>query len=213
MYKVAVIGEKGGIGKTTISLELAVAAERKGNKTAVIDLDSQAAASEWTDRRKAETPWVVPTHAARLKATILEAAAEGVSFIVIDTPANSIHVATEAARVADMVVLPIEPHIYALNTLTKMSDVLLLAGSPAALVVLNKAPIQGRESASAIEFISSQGFKVCPVILYQRAAHRHAANVGLTAAEFAPHSKAADETLALFNHISKLLNKGNGKHA
>ena len=61
MYIIAVVAEKGGVGKTTIALDLAVTALQKGRTVAVIDVDPQATASKWTDRRASEHPWVVPT--------------------------------------------------------------------------------------------------------------------------------------------------------
>ena len=72
---VAVVAEKGGVGKTTLSLTLAVAAVQAGRKVAVLDTDPQSTASKWTDRRDVEMPWVVPTHAARLGAAIEQARA------------------------------------------------------------------------------------------------------------------------------------------
>jgi chromosome partitioning protein len=204
MYKIAVISEKGGVGKTTIALDLAVAAGRKGILAAVLDVDPQATASRWTDRRATETPWVVATPAVRLGAAFKRASSQGVGFVVIDTPPHSAMDAAEAARLADTVLVPVEPHVFSLDTVAKAADLLKLAGNPPAVFLINKAPVQGTESASAVEFITGQGFTVCPVILHLRAAHRHASNVGQVAAEFDASSKAARESQDLFNYLLKL---------
>ena len=143
MYKIAVISEKGGVGKTTIALDLAVTATREGHKVAVLDVDQQATASKWTDRRTEESPWVVPTHAARIGASIEQARAQGVDFIVIDTPPHSSTEAAEAARRADVVIVPVEPHMFALETLGKLADLIRIAGDAPYFVVVNKAPVQG----------------------------------------------------------------------
>ncbi len=83
---VAVVAEKGGVGKTTLALTLAVSATQAGRKVAVFDLDPQATAAQWTDRREAEFPWVLATPAARLDAALTNAKGQGVDFVVIDTP-------------------------------------------------------------------------------------------------------------------------------
>ena len=153
MYKVAVIMEKGGVGKTTVALNLAVAAVQKGRKVAVIDIDQQATASKWTDRRTEEQPWVVPTLTARLPAAIKQAEAQGVDFLVIDTPPHSGAGAVEAARRVDLVLIPVEPHLFTLETLPKLGDLLKLAGNPPALFVVNKAATQGTEGANAAKYI------------------------------------------------------------
>jgi len=213
MYIVAVVAEKGGVGKTTIALDLAVTAVHKGHTVAVIDLDPQATASKWTDRRSTEQPWVVPTHAARLIAAIDQAKSQGVDFVVIDTPPHSSTDAAEAARRADMVLLPVEPHLFALETVSKLADLLKVAGNPPAFFVVNKAPTQGTEGSNALDYITRQGFSTCPVILHLRAAHRHAGNVGKVAAEYEPDSKAAQEVLQLYMYTMQLLKSTRGKDA
>jgi chromosome partitioning protein len=214
MYVIAIVAEKGGAGKTTIALDLAVTAVKKGRKAAVIDVDPQATASKWTDRRSEEQPWVVPTHAVRIAAAIDRARVEGVDFVVIDTPPHSAAEATEAARRADIVLLPVEPHLFSLETVAKQADLLKLAGNPPAFYVVNKAPAQGTEAASAVAYIRKQGFLVSPVILHLRAAHRHAGNLGRTAAEYEPGSKAAYEALQLYTYTIQALNsKGRKNHA
>jgi chromosome partitioning protein len=205
VHIVANIAEKGGSGKTTFALSLAVTAASKGRKAAVIDLDAQATASCWTDRRNAEFPWVVPTHAVRLAAAIEQAKAQGVELVVIDTPPPSAAEAIEAARHANLVVLPVEPHVFSLETVAKHADLLRAAGNPKAFYVVNKAPTQGTEAESAVAYLEQQGHTVSTVVLHSRAAHRHAANVGKTAAEFQPESKAAQEALRLYRYMLTML--------
>ena len=67
---IAIIGQKGGTGKTTTTVELAVTAANAGETVAVIDLDPQANAANWKDRREADNPYVVATPPGRLKQTI-----------------------------------------------------------------------------------------------------------------------------------------------
>ena len=210
---VAVVAEKGGVGKTTLALTLAVAAVQAGRKVAVFDLDPQATAAQWTDRRTQEFPWVVATPATRLDAAIANAKEQGVDFIVIDTPPHAGTDAVEAARRAHLVLVPVEPHLYTLETLPKLGDLLKLAGDTPALFVVSKAAIQGKEAQDAAAYIAGQGFAVCPVTLYLRAAHRHAGNLGQTAQEYEPKSKAADESLQLYMYTTQLLTERGDSHA
>jgi chromosome partitioning protein len=170
--------EKGGVSKTTITLNLAVAALGSGRNAAVIDVDPQATASTWTDRRSQDKPWVVPTLTARLPAAIEQAKGQGVDFVVIDIPPHSDTDAAAAARHAEVVLVPEEPHLFTLDTLPKLADLLWLAGTPPALRVINKAPTQGTEAKNAASYIKSKGFSVCRVVLHARAAYRHSTNVG-----------------------------------
>ncbi len=213
MYTIAVVAEKGGVGKTTLSLTLAVAAVQSGRKVAVFDLDSQATAAKWTDRRDNEFPWVVATPATRLDATIATANSQGVDFIVIDTPPHAGTDAVEAVRRADLVLIPVEPHLYTLETLPKLGDILKIAGDKPALFVVSKAAIQGQEGQNAAQYIREQGFNVCPVTLHLRAAHRHAGNVGQTAQEYEPKGKAAAESSQLYMYTMRLLTNRGRAHA
>ena len=83
---IAVIAQKGGTGKTTLTLALAVAAQLAGKVTAIVDLDPQATASNWSDRREAESPVVVSAQPARLPHVLTSAETSGAAMVLIDTP-------------------------------------------------------------------------------------------------------------------------------
>ena len=69
----------------------------------------------------------------RLRQTLKAAEAAGAAFTFIDTPGKSNSAALEAARVADLVFIPVRPQIFDLETLAAVRDALRLAGSPPAL--------------------------------------------------------------------------------
>jgi len=66
MKTVAIISQKGGAGKTTLAVHLGAAAAEAGHTSAIIDLDPQATAAGWGDRRQVSEPEVVSGQAVRL---------------------------------------------------------------------------------------------------------------------------------------------------
>src|SRR5262245_28524304 len=62
MKTLAIISRKGWTGKTTIGIHLAVAAELRGLRAALFDLDPQASASSWADKRSSPSPAAGAAH-------------------------------------------------------------------------------------------------------------------------------------------------------
>ena len=212
MQTISILGQKGGTGKTTTALALAVAATRAGRSVAVIDLDPQTTATNWADRRKTEDSLsVVSCQVARLRFVLDAAKNEGADIVIIDTPAKSSEAGIEAARSADVVIVPVRPQIYDLETLPAIRDILRLAGDPSAFVVINSAPIQGKRHLEAQEAAESLGFSVCPIVLYLRAAYGDAPTIGQTVTEYEPQGKAALEVEQLYKFTCQHLNKLEGR--
>jgi chromosome partitioning protein len=106
MQTIAIISQKGGTGKTTLALNLAVAAEMSGRPAAIIDLDPQASAKEWSKSRERETPVVVSAHASQLEEILGAARANGAALTIIDTAPHSERDALAGARAADLILIP-----------------------------------------------------------------------------------------------------------
>lgn len=202
MKVVSIIGQKGGSGKTTICLGLAVRAGVIGLRTRVIDLDPQVTALNWSDRRSEEAPSVISSPVSRLSQAVATAEKDGMDLVVVDTPGKSTDAMIAAAKVAHFVVMPIQPQLYDIETIRNVKEVLMLAGNPLATAVVNRAPIQGRRHLETQDAIAAQGLTPCPVVLYARAAHGDAGNVGQTATEYEPNGKAAEELAALYAYTA-----------
>ena len=211
MKTIALLAQKGGTGKTTLALSLAVAAGQSGAVAVVIDLDPQATACNWGDRRQAETPIIVDAQAAPLQQALQRAKAGGVDIAIIDTPARSEQAALAAAKAADLVVIPCRPQIYDLETVPDALEIIRLAGAKPALAILNAVPPRGVRAAQAIEALKGFGLDVCPVLLGQRSAFGDAATLGQTATEFDPRGKAALEIDEAYKYISRLVELGTSK--
>jgi chromosome partitioning protein len=198
MKVVALESQKGGTGKTTIALNLAVAAGRARRAVVVIDLDPQASAAGWKDSRAADKPVVVSAPPTRLPQA-LQAAADGhADLVVIDTAPHAEGTALAAARAADLVLIPCRPGILDLRAIGATVDLVKLARKPAYVVLNAVPPGATRLIEDARAAIAVHGLEIAPVAIEQRAAFSHALTVGQTAQEYEPRGKAADEIARLY---------------
>ena len=211
MRTIALIAQKGGTGKTTLALSLAVAAEQAGKVAIIIDLDPQATACNWADRRKADTPIVVDAHPPRLPKTLEKARQGGVDLAIIDTSARSEQSALTAAKSADLIIIPCRPQIYDLETVPNSRKLIALAGDPPTLVVLNAVPPRGARVDQARKAVSGFGLLVCFPTLGHRAAFGDSGVRGLAALEHQPGGKAAEEIRQVYKYVSSFLSKNENR--
>jgi chromosome partitioning protein len=204
MKIIAIIAQKGGAGKTTLAVHLATAAAKAGYATAIIDLDPQATAASWGDKRTADGPEVISGHATRLAALIEAAHANGADFLVLDTAPNADQTASLAARAADLVLIPCRPAAFDLEAIETTLSLTKAVGKPA-YVVLNAVPSRSGISDEAAASLAGQGAQVAPHRLGQRAAFSHGVIDGRTAQEFEPQGKAAAEIQALYKWVCRLV--------
>lgn len=202
MKTFAIIAQKGGAGKTTLAVNLSVSAEASGYTTALIDVDPQASAAKWGDKRTAETPEVISAQASRLDSFLISAREAGADLVIIDTAPNSDSTALAAAQAADLILIPCRPAAFDLEAIASTVQLARLAGKPA-IVVLNAAPIRGSLIDEARQAIATYSVAVAPTVLHQRAAYSNAVIDGRTAGEYEPGGKAAAEIAALFGWLEQ----------
>ena len=190
MKTVALIAQKGGVGKTTIAVNLAVAA---GVPTALFDLDQQESAVIWADRRKSESPHVEFLTERRLPEGLKAAEKGKFELVIIDTPPAAGPQAFTAAQSADLILIPCRPSLVDLDAIRRTAQLVKSAGVQA-FVIFNAAPHSATtllEDARAI--VEGVGLTAAPVVLRERSAYRASWPLGRTVTESEPKGKAARE--------------------
>jgi chromosome partitioning protein len=105
MKTVAVISQKGGSGKSTLSIHLATEAARAGGKALLIDLDPQGNAVRWAARRGEELPPDVSAESpASIESVLINAVRDGYDIVFFDTAPNADRTALHAAPIRSRVV-------------------------------------------------------------------------------------------------------------
>jgi chromosome partitioning protein len=209
MKILAIISQKGGVGKTTLATALAVAATERGKLAAVFDLDEQATASFWGECRGPQPPPVQDVKIALLQRDLAKAQELGADLIILDCPPKH-EAAILAAQPADFVLIPTKPALFDIRsmraTLTLMQSIGKRCG-----VVLTFCPVAGSQVREARRLIEDIGADVAPVDIHNRVAYQRAQEDGRAAQEYEPEGKAAREVKQLYSYIDKSLH-GVEKH-
>jgi len=204
MRTVAIVTQKGGAGKTTLTLHLAVAAVAAGHNTAIIDLDPQASSAEWGDRREADLPVVISAHSSRLPQEMERIRSNGGDLLLVDTAPHADSVALAATRAADLVLVPFRPNILDLKALMNTVDLIKATGTPFFLV-MNAVPPVGGDSDDAAAMLDELELPICPVRVTNRLGFVRSLTPGLTAQETEPGGKAAQEIEGVYAHMMGLV--------
>ena len=209
MNTLAVLSRKGGTGKTTLTVNLAIAAERAGHNVAIVDLDSQASASEWGDWREADTPAVISVHSARLPQELHKLKQQGITFAILDTPPKIEDIALDAAKAADLAIIPCKLGAFDLKAIEKT----ILVGNMAKCsmrIVFNAVRARSSMLHPAKRAVQVYEVNAAPCIIGDRVVFSHSVIEGLGVMEYEPKGKASIEIQALFRYISKELEAHDG---
>jgi len=206
MKTIAVVSQKGGSGKTTLAVHLAVCAFLRGLRVALIDIDPQGSAYDWNESRPDDDKLAgVKSTAATLAANLHKAATADIDLAIIDTSPHANAEAAIAAQLADFVLIPCRPARFDLKAVAPTVATVQQTRTPFA-VVLNAAPQGFRIAAEArTALMNNSGVVVLAEVVHQYAALAHAVIDGRSVHEYEPHGKATDEIDALYNSITRLL--------
>ncbi len=203
MFTIVMACQKGGSGKTTLCSHLAVEAGLAGKSVVIIDTDPQGGLADWWNAREAETPVYVAVDKSGLKSTLVQLRKHAVDLVFIDTPGQANQDTADAIRLADLVVIPVQPSPNDLRAVSKTVDAVNHHGKPL-LFVINRVTHRVRLTGETAIELSQHG-TVAPVKLHNRTDFAASMIDGRTSRELDAQSKSAAEITELLAYITKRL--------
>lgn len=216
MKTIVIANQKGGSGKSTSTVHLAVAAEEAGDGPVIIsDTDPQGSTGDWFNQRKRSgihTPRYAPLTLSDLSSNLNALSQAGASYLFIDTAPSIGSVNSELFAVADLILIPLNPTPTDLRALVKGLPTIKESGKPFNFVLARVRPNLRNNDGVAMA-LEALGL-VLPARMHERVIYADSFAHGKTAFEIEPKGVASQELAAIWRSLKEriLENKKVVKH-
>ena len=209
MQVIAVLNQKGGVGKTTIAVHLARAFQLSGNKVLLVDSDPQGSARDWAAAKSEQPLTVVGLDRPALVDKDTRRIAD-VGIVVIDGAPQLKDMTVSAIKAADMVVIPVQPSPYDIWATAELVDLVkqrieITDGRVQAAFVVSRVITGTRLGREIFEALDDYGLPILKAQISQRIIYAVSAANGETAMDVEPGGIAAREVRTLADEILGLL--------
>ena len=203
--KMAILNQKGGVGKTTLSVNLAASFARTGSRVLLIDADPQGSALDWAAARQAEPLFPVVGLPKPTLHRDVDQLGTGYDHIIIDGPPRVTELARSAIMAADLVIIPVQPSpldVWAAEEVVKLIDEARIF-KPAlhSVFAINRKIVNTALGRDVREALATYSVSALDASICQRIAFAESAAQGLAVFEAEPDGPAACEIEALRGEI------------
>lgn len=206
--KIAVLNQKGGVGKTTLAVNIAAELARDGSRVLLIDTDTQGSASDWDAARPDSNNVIVVSKTASEAINLhtkIDELAMGYDHTVIDGPASANLVTPAAILSADLVLIPVKPgplDMWASDEMIKrVQDGMMYRPNLKAVFVVNCYQKNTALSRDAHNALGSAAFPVLNSTITQRVVFAESLALGRAVCEVKEGAAAAKEIAQLVREL------------
>lgn len=208
---ISILNQKGGVGKTTLSIHISSTLALAGKKVLLIDADVQRSALDWASSRNSDPIFSVVGISTNTIHKEIQLLKQNYDFIIIDGPPRVYDVARSAIAASDVIIIPVQPSPYDVWSAKEVVDLIKEVREPlqvykkikAAFVINRKISnsVIGRDVVDALEQYSD--IFVLKSTITQRVSYAETASRGTSTIEEDPESNAGKEIRNLTEEIIK----------
>ena len=201
----AVLNQKGGVGKTTIALHLAHGLILRDIRTIVIDADPQGSARDWAAARTNEQRVPVMGMDRPVLHKDLPGIAADYEHVIIDGPPRATELVRSALLAADHVLIPVQPSPYDVwacqQLIALINEASVFKENLNSVFVINRKIVNTVIGDAVREALAAYNLPVLASVISQRIAFAESASVGATVWETDPQGKAVEEMEHLIDEL------------
>lgn len=205
---ISLLNQKGGVGKTTLSINLATAFSKMNNTVLLIDADSQGSALDWATLREADPLFSVIGLSKPIIHKELPKIAKNFDIVIIDGPPRISDVAKSAIVASDLVLMPVQPSPYdvwaasdVVQLFNEVQDPIKEYKTIEKAFVINRKIKKTALGRDIIEALSPHNIAVLDSHVCQRVAFAESAARGSSVLEYDIDKQACEEVNLLTQEI------------